>query len=83
MMSSFLLFVDFAGKDEGLSQPLVIVLAASFVLSAIAFLLIEVYWAKSPMISPSLFRRDKVGAYFLVQVLMLVAQFTVSDHPKS
>lgn len=44
MMSSFLLFVDFAGKSGELRSPVVVTLAVSFVFSAIAFLLIEVYW---------------------------------------
>jgi len=82
MMSSFVLFVDFAAKKGGLQNPLVIALAASFVFSAIAFLLIEVYWAKNPVISPSLMKHGKVGSYLGVQVLLLVAQFTVSDHFK-
>lgn len=80
MMSSFLILVDFAGKDGGTRNPVMIVLAAAFVLSATAFLLIEVYWANSPIISPSLLKHNNVGLYLAVQILLLVAQFTVSQH---
>ena len=78
MMSSFLLFVDFAGKSGELRSPVVITLAVSFVFSGIAFLLIEVYWANSPMIAPSLLKQANVGSYFAVQILLLIAQFAVS-----
>lgn len=83
MMSFFLLFVDIAGKDGGLQSPLAIALAASFVFSACTFLLIEVYWAKSPMIPPSLLKHGNVGSYLTVQVLLLIAQFTVSHQLKN
>lgn len=76
----FLLLMDIAGKGGNLRSPLFIVLAVSFALSAAAFVLVETYWAKCPIISPSLIIQEKLGSYFAVQILLLIAQFSVR-HP--
>ena len=82
-MLSFLLFVNFAGKKGGAPSPVLILLALSFVFFAIAFLLIEIYLAANPMIPFSMLKQDRLGFYFAVQVLLLVAQFTVSFRSQS
>lgn len=78
-MLSFLLLVDIAGKGFSLRTPLFIGLGVSFALSGITFILIETYWAQSPIISPNLIIQEKVGSYFVVQTLLLIAQFSVSQ----
>lgn len=80
-MISFLLLVDIAGKGATLSSSLFIALAVSFALFAVSFVLVETYWAQSPIISPTLIVQEKAGSYFAVQTLLLIAQFSVS-HPE-
>ena len=78
-MMSFLLLVDIVGKDANLRSWRFVALAVSFALSAVSFVLVETYWAQNPVISPNLIIQKKVGSYFVVQTLILVAQFSVSD----
>ncbi|MCJ1277035.1 hypothetical protein MMC21_004844 [Puttea exsequens] len=77
MMASFLLFVDSAGKEDGVDNPIALAFGAAFVAFAIAFVLTEIYWTKGPMIPLSLFSKGQVGPYFAVQMLLLIAQFTL------
>ena len=79
MLSSFLLLVDFGGRDRVLNIPVISVLAVVFTVSAISFVLIEHYWAVQPMIPPSLVKRGGVWAYFVMQMFLLCAQVTVSQ----
>ena len=78
---SFLLLMDIAGKGTDLMSPLSISLAVSLALSAVSFVLVETYWAQSPIISPTLIVQGKLGSFFAVQTLLLIAQFSVS-HPE-
>ena len=75
-MALFLLVVSAAGNSTGVRSPLSIGLAAGFMLSLVAFILVEVYWAKSPVVSPHLLRQ-KAGTNLAAQLLVYVAQFTV------
>ena len=79
-MISFLLLVDIAGKGANPRSPLFIAIALSLTLSAAAFVLVETYWAQSPIISPALIVQGEVRSYFAVQTLLLIAQFSVI-HP--
>lgn len=74
MMSSFLLLVDFGGRGTVANTPSMISLLVVFACSAIGFVLIEAFWAKQPMLSPTLLR--KAGA--VLEILLLCAQFSVS-----
>ena len=76
-MTSFLLLVDIAVKGSNLKNPLLISFAVIFALSVVVFVLVEIYWAKTPFISPALILEEKVGSYFAVQTMLLVAQFSV------
>ena len=78
-MISFLLLVDIVGKGVNLRSWPFAALAVSFALSAVSFVLVETYWARNPVISPKLIIQRKVGSYFVVQTLILIAQFSVSD----
>lgn len=78
-MISFLLLVDAVGKGVNPRSRLFVVFAVFFALSAIFFVLVERYWAQSPVISPNLIVHQKVGSYFVAQTLLLIAQFSVSD----
>ena len=75
MLTSFLLLVDFGGKDN---VPVIFVLAVAFAISAISFVLVERYWAVQPMIPPSLVKQSGVWAYCIVQLFLLCAMVTVS-----
>lgn len=78
LMASFLLFVDSAGKDDGFQHSFAPLFAATFVAFAVALALIESYYAENPLISPALIAKERVGPYYAVQTLLLVAQFGVS-----
>ena len=62
------------------NSPVIISLAVALVLFAGAFLLIEIYWAAQPIISPTLIKKEGVAPYLMAQIFLLVAQVTVS-HP--
>lgn len=79
MLSSFLLLVDFGGRDRVSNIPVISVFAAVFSISAISFVLVEHYWAAQPMIPPSLVKQGGVWAYFIMQIFLLCAQVTVSQ----
>ncbi|KAL8709499.1 MAG: hypothetical protein Q9220_005741 [cf. Caloplaca sp. 1 TL-2023] len=72
-MAAFLLLVDRGSKDQPLHVVIILsVMTAAF---AIAFLLIEKFWATSPLIPLSLLKEGGAGFNFAVQILVLVAQF--------
>lgn len=79
MLSSFLLLVDFGGRDRVPNITVISVLAVVFALSAISFILVEHYWAAQPMIPPSLVKQGGIWAYFVLQIFLLCAQVTVSQ----
>ena len=76
-LSSFLLLVDFGGRDGGSNLPVIYVLAGVSAVSAISFVLVEHYWAVQPIIPLSLMKQGGVWVYYLVQMLLLCAQMTV------
>ena len=77
MLSSFLLLVDYGGRDRVLNIPVISVLAVVFVVSAISFVLVEHYWAAPPMIPPSLMKHGGLWAYLVTQMFLLCAHTTV------
>ena len=80
VLSSFLLLVDFGGRDRDLNTPVISGLAVVFAVSAISFVLIEYHWATQPIIPPSLVKQGGVWAYLAMQVFLLCAQITVSQY---
>ena len=74
MLTSFLLLVDFGGRDN---VPVISVLAVVFAFSAISFVFVEHYWAVQPMMPPSLVKQNGVWAYCVVQLFLLCAMVTV------
>ena len=77
-MASFLLLIDSAQKDGGLDSLMTLAFVAIFLTSAIAFMFIESFWAKAPLISTSLLIKQQVWPYFAIQTLLLIGQFAVS-----
>ena len=77
-MVSFLLLVDIIGKGVDLKDPPVIATAVFLALATVTFVLVETYWADSPIIPLTLIVQEKVGSYFMVQTLLLIAQISVS-----
>ena len=78
MMSSFLILVDLGGRGTMMNDPIMIGLLVIFAFSATCFILIETFWAKQPMLSPQLLRKAGVASHYILQVLLLCAQFSVS-----
>lgn len=78
MMSSFLLLVDLGGRGTLMNTPNMISLLVVFACSATCFILVEAFWAKQPMLSPTLLRKAGVASHYILQVLLLCAQFSVS-----
>ena len=77
-MSSLLALVERGSNEDNVTHdPITIALAVSFVVFALALVLVETCWATNPVIPPALLRRTWVGAFCAVQVLLFVAQFGV------
>ena len=60
------------------NTPNMISLMVVFACSAICFVLVEAFWAKQPMLSPALLRKAGVASHYILQNLLLCAQFSVS-----
>lgn len=78
VMVSFLLLVDLGGQGTMMNTPIMISLVVVFGFSAICFTTVEAFWAKRPMLSPALLRKAGVASHYILQVLLLCAQFSVS-----
>ena len=84
LMLSFLLsLVDLGGRGTAMGSPTTISLLLLFAVSAVGFGLVEVFWAKQPILSPSLLRQAGVASCYLLQILLLCAQFSVSASSSS
>ncbi|MCJ1230460.1 hypothetical protein MMC12_007134 [Toensbergia leucococca] len=78
LMLSFLLsLVDLGGRGTAMGSPTTISLLLLFAVSAVGFGLVEVFWAKQPILSPSLLRQAGVASCYLLQILLLCAQFSI------
>ena len=77
MMLFFLMLLDFGARADGFENPLLILLAAGFLLSGVVFLLVEAYWAASPLIPLKMLKNPSVGIQYLVQMLCMIAIFAV------
>ena len=78
MITSFLLLVDLLGQGMSLNSLPIISLGVALTLFAVSFLLVEIYLAAQPIISPSLIKKEGVGPYYMMQIFLLTAQLTVS-----
>ena len=77
MLSSLLLLLDLVGRGTAFNSPAIISLITIFAFTAICFVLVEVFWAKQPVLSPSLLKQRGVASQYTLQVLLLCAQFSV------
>ncbi|MCJ1230374.1 hypothetical protein MMC12_007047 [Toensbergia leucococca] len=77
MLSSLLLLVDLGGRGTAMGSPTMISLLVLFAFSAVCLGLVEVFWAKQPMLSPSLLRKAGLASCYLLQALLLCAQFSI------
>lgn len=78
MMLCFLMILDLGARPNASKDAYIIFLAAGLLLSGAMFLVVEAYWANSPMISLRSLKNPSVGLQYLVQLLCMVAQFGVS-----
>ena len=79
---AFLVLLDLGVRIGTTKHPLVISSAVGFVVFGVAFILIEAYWATQPIIPLSLIKKRAVGFQYLVQILNMSAQFSVSPPPR-
>lgn len=70
---------DFGKKEVPWSHPIAISVTVAGIVSILAFLLTEGFWAKKPLIPLRLLRTNGTGAFCVVQVLLLAARFSVSN----
>lgn len=61
-----------------MKTPTMISLLVVFAFSAICFILVESFWAKQPMLSATLLKKSGVASHYILQILLLCAQFSVS-----
>ena len=78
VLSAFLLLLDYGGRDSVSYLPVIYVLVGLFAVSAIAFVLVEEHWAAQPILPLSLMKQGRVWVCFLLMLLVLCAQMTVS-----
>lgn len=69
MTLAFLMLLDLGARADGWDDPLVIISFAGFLLFGILFMLIEAYWATTPIIPLRLLKNPRVGLQYLVQFL--------------
>ncbi|KAG8534342.1 uncharacterized protein KY384_001186 [Bacidia gigantensis] len=76
-MTSFLLLVDSLTKGISVKAPITLTPLIVFPFSIILLILIETRWSSHPLLAPSLFKNKGVSLQYLVQILLLAAQFAV------
>lgn len=74
----FLLVLGLGGQKVSWDDPIIIYLAATCVVFGTAFVMREGLWAKKPLIPLWLMRRNGVGVFCVVQILLFSARFAVS-----
>ena len=78
---SFILGLELGNGAFGWDSPIVIFLAAAFSAFGTAFILIEKYWARRPMIPSELISAPGVKSALLIQTLAFCGLFGVSYYP--
>ena len=76
-MTSFLLVTDYAGQGAPVTNPTVLAPLIIFIISLIFLIYIETRLSPNPMLAPALFKQNGVALLYLVQALLMAAQFTV------
>ena len=77
-MTIFLLILGLGGQRLSWNDPIIISLTAIFVVSSTAFGMREGFWAKKPLIPMWLMRKNGVGLFCVVQILLFGARSAVS-----
>ena len=76
-MTSFLLVTDYAGQGARMTNPVVLAPLIIFIISIISLIYIETHISSHPMLAPALFKQNGVTPHYLVQALLMAAQFSV------
>ena len=80
-MATFLLVLSFAERGFPGNHVVILSLGAACITSGILFIIIEGFVAKEPLIPLGLLRSNGVGVIALVQVLVMLARWSVSMIP--
>ena len=76
-MTSFLLLTDYAGQGARITNPIVLAPLIIFIISLVSLIYIETHISSNPMLAPALFKKKGVTPLYLVQALLMAAQFSV------
>ena len=76
-MTSFLLVTDYAGQGARITNPIVLAPSIIFVISIVSLIYIETHISSHPMLAPALFKQNGITPLYLVQAILLAAQFSV------
>ncbi len=76
-MTSFLLVTDYAGQGVNITNPLVLAPLITFLVSLVALVYIEIRISTNPILAPAILKQKGVTPLYLVQALLMSAQFSV------
>lgn len=79
-ITSFLLVVEIGGRKVAWTHPLILVLLATSVLSAVLFFITETRWAVEPIFPIHLLKQKDVICQYLVMALQIAAQLSVCNY---
>ena len=78
-MTCFLLVTDYAGQGIHITSPVVLAPLSVFIISIVALVYIENHISSCPMLAPALFKQKGATLHYLVQALLMSAQFSVGS----
>ncbi|GME30695.1 Major facilitator superfamily [Neofusicoccum parvum] len=76
-VSTFILFIDLGGDRLPWTHPFAISLAVICAFSAIAFVIIERFWAANPLTPLSMLSLKAGGGFCIIQVLVFLGRFAI------
>ncbi|TLD37309.1 multidrug resistance protein [Venturia nashicola] len=76
-ITSFLLVVEIGGRKVAWTHPLILILLATSILSAVMFVITETRWAVEPIFPIHLLKQKDVICQYLVMALQIAAQLSM------
>lgn len=71
--------LSMGGKKLPWSHPLVMLTITGCIIFMVAFAITELFWARSPLISPKIIATNGIGVLGLIQILLCAARYGVSN----
>ena len=71
--------LSMGGRKLPWSHPLVLLAITGCIIFMAAFAITELFWARSPLISPKVIARNEIGVLCVIQILLCTARFGVSN----